>query len=1013
MHTLGSDSGTAPKRSALLLVGLMIMLPWSSFGDHELVDSDESSYTVPKSWGSSGYNDTGWVDLVASGADPSNQTYAYGDMFLDFAPGTEISNLTFAIAVDGAEGYCVEEPQLTLINSQTPILDWRGNDWLGCQYDFNDNPPSLVGGELSTSLQPNSVSDAAWVLPAGISISDLVIEALTPSDPRISFSPTEVVVHGSAVNPIDGRLYVLLGDDLVHLDSSASEACQWRCPGIIQIDELVYGRSISIDSSENALIIGTANGTVMTQSLVDSSYGAVLQPSGTGALEISAIATGTDGVIWAVTGCDLRFLPPGDGGGALINWGEYQFCSSSSDKATDIIVNTDNVIISTGANGVYVIEYNLSSNQSQIGIQGITRWDSGNFLASNRITDLQMMGNQLLISTENAGISRRDLATSTWLSRWSTGNTLASNNVLGTSVSDGWLHVLAGNTLQSYEISSGIFRAQETMPGLGLLDSAVSISSWPSGIGFRGPTNGMSIIIDSTGVMAMQHEDAPAGVEYLVSSPVTDPMSLAVSIEDSEGGQIWVAGDTTIDRFNNSGRRWSSPIDVTDYAGQQMQAVTSIVQDSNGWVWVGTSDSGILRFRNDNGAYIGSVGGLGSDSIISMSYDEYTEVLVVGHPNNGISLINSSTISLIDTFDTSDGLDSDLVIDVATRYGIAYIATPDSGLMRLDLAELQILGSWQSLGADNLEEAPIAVDGDTVYLGLTGFGIMVLDRINGDIRNLITVDNSGLPDNDVLSLYIYGGDLVVGSRVANTGAQSNGGIAIWDGASWDQLETNIPGWNNDPWEFNDITSDGADIYAATNRGACAWGDTGQGTLDLLECLTTGGGSEMPSRQVNSVDLIGNDSDGYPILYAGTEGGAVVVDTSELGGVDGFEIIDVWTAGDDTQRARTVKIGEILYIGFENTGIARYDLANEEWLTTWDSTQGYIDDDDVTTLIPGRQSGTIWAGGDFGLTLIDVINNTVLIDWDRGINTNGPSIRSSSPAEMIIIGDVLHLSLIHI
>ena len=36
-------------------------------------------------------------------------------------------------------------------------------------------------------LQPNSVSDASWVLPAGITISDLVIE-LTPSDPRISFS---------------------------------------------------------------------------------------------------------------------------------------------------------------------------------------------------------------------------------------------------------------------------------------------------------------------------------------------------------------------------------------------------------------------------------------------------------------------------------------------------------------------------------------------------------------------------------------------------------------------------------------------------------------------------------------------------------------------------------------------------------------------------------------------------------------------------------------------------------
>ena len=117
-------------------------------------------------------------------------------------------------------------------------------------------------------------------------------------------------------------------------------------------------------------------------------------------------------------------------------------------------------MISTEANGVYVINYNLSSNQSIVGIQSIDRWDSGNFLASNRITDLQMMGNQLLISTENAGISRRDMSTSTWLSRWSTGNALASNNIVGTSVSDGWLHGLAGNTLQSYEISTGVFRAQ-------------------------------------------------------------------------------------------------------------------------------------------------------------------------------------------------------------------------------------------------------------------------------------------------------------------------------------------------------------------------------------------------------------------------------------------------------------------------------------------------------------------------------------------------------------------------
>ena len=65
MHTLGFDSGVAPKRTAFLLVGLMVLLPWSTVGDYDLVDTEESSYTTQRAWGSSGYNDTGWLDLVA------------------------------------------------------------------------------------------------------------------------------------------------------------------------------------------------------------------------------------------------------------------------------------------------------------------------------------------------------------------------------------------------------------------------------------------------------------------------------------------------------------------------------------------------------------------------------------------------------------------------------------------------------------------------------------------------------------------------------------------------------------------------------------------------------------------------------------------------------------------------------------------------------------------------------------------------------------------------------------
>ena len=124
---------------------------------------------------------------------------------------------------------------------------------------------------------------------------------------------------------------------------------------------------------------------------------------------------------------------------------------------------------------------------------------------------------------------------------------------------------------------------------------------------------------------------------------------------------------------------------------------------------------------------------------------------------------------------------------------------------------------------------------------------------------------------------------------------------------------------------------------------------------------------------------------------------------------GLSVVERWTAGDDTQRARVVKVQDILYIGFENTGIGRYNLTSQEWLQTWDGDQGFIDDDDVTVLIPGHIENTIWAGGDFGLTLIDPVSNSVLIDWNRGSNSGGPTLSNSAPQDIVIIDDILHYS----
>ena len=97
------------RRKAILLVMLMVLLPWAGFDSTELTSQNDESRSSARTWGAMGSNDTGWIDIVATGADPRNQTFAYGDLVMDFAPGAEISNMTFEVSVDGSDGYCIFE----------------------------------------------------------------------------------------------------------------------------------------------------------------------------------------------------------------------------------------------------------------------------------------------------------------------------------------------------------------------------------------------------------------------------------------------------------------------------------------------------------------------------------------------------------------------------------------------------------------------------------------------------------------------------------------------------------------------------------------------------------------------------------------------------------------------------------------------------------------------------------------------------------------------------------------
>ena len=1001
---------TIPRRrkaKAGTLVLLMVLLPLGSmtsevFEIEGLSEKDHLDGVAPRTWGVNGSNDTGWIDMEAVGSDPENGTPAYADLMLEFAPGAVISNLTLEIAVNGSDGYWANQPQLSIMNTQTQILDWSGQGDLGRQDAFSNNPPTVTGGILDTSLKPNSVSDASWELPTGIEITDLVIEALRPVDPKLSFNPLNVTIHDSGYNPFDGRLYLLVNDDLLHLDDNANKR-------IIDIITGISGRSLAVDANRDVLYVGDSSGNVSATRLSDSTAisGFPADVNLTSEEPIIAMAVDVFGVVWAATECNLHYLSPTKSS----SWNSFEFCLGSDDEVpVRLQVDGRELFVATQEHGIHAINYNVSSNDSSIMVvDRNTVWSSSNFLSGDSISDIAISDDILYIATSDSGIDRLDLSSATWLSSWSSGNWLNSDTVVGLAATPGWLHILGEDMVQAYDTDTLLFRSEIPLSDLGLAGLGSTIVGWPSGPD-RAPSSSMALVSDGSGALGRVLGELADGNMAVVSSPSIDDADVVAIIDDGEAGEFWISSGSVIDMLDRRAGLWKTPLDLEDHVTDP-GAITDIAQDENGWVWVSTTGSGAHRISSIDGSYYGSIQGLSSSHATSIAYDASHDILVIGHLETGVSLYSTSLQQVVDTFSTSNGLDSDSVRDIATRYGVAYIATGDQGVMRIDLSGPTIIGSWQSLGVDNLDATPLAVDGDTIYLGLPGLGVLIIDRLTSDIIDLWTPDDpNGIPDADVNTLAIdYYGGLLVGSEVQNSGANSNGGLARWDGTSWELLPTSIPGWSNDPYEFYDVSSDGNGIYAGTNRGACMWNwpTANQPSIELEECWTSGGGGGgggggqgdgMPSRFVITVVPIGTD-----LLYAGTIEGAAVINTAN------GTVVDVWTAGDDTERARIAKVGEIVYLGFENIGIARYNLTSGEWLPAWDGSQGILSDDDVTALIPGQHPGTLWAGGDFGLVLIDVANETALIQWDRGGNQNGPTLPTYSPAEILIIDDVMYYS----
>lgn len=955
---------------ALLLVTVMLLSSLGPILSAPLASAHEGGNSTL--WPKEGVEDTGWMLLNATGANAINGTQATADWTMEFAPGAVLGNATMEIMVDGTDGVSIQQPLLLSPDTGQVLFDWRGNGWLGQTYGFDGSNPHQ--GRLST----NADVGATVTVPSGSEITDFILEVLAPADPFTSLEPVDLYIEDYQIHPVDGRMYLAIGSFVIILDAMSS-------PNIIDLFEIINDdgdsegiRDLELDIANNRMLIASDGGEIRSINLDDTSWNANLpnEPSGGAWAQVHVASNGD---LFAFSESGIFTL-----NSAGTGWTLEQASATSNWPAgvPENLMEYSGIIYSSLLGGG-VGRWDVAS------MSPLSPWSTANNLHSDYISDFVVAGNQLLIASYDAGIARRDLSGNFWLATWNSGNWLSSDEVRGMTFVNNQIQILTTDSVHMYNVASGTFAPTTTLASIGQTNAGKNILYWPAS-GSRSPTNDTVLVTDGSAILAMlEPGNTPIYVGDLAigSGPSSGDLNDAMQFD----GVIYVGNkDASLDRYSISQARWLTPINTGS-------DVTQIVNDGVN-VFVGTLGSGV-HIINTQGNILDtwdSADGLQSDEVSGL--DVEGDWVVAIHPLTGASAFNqSSPNSVVALNEGNSDLLDDSPTGIAIHNGVAYIGTTEDGLNRYIIANDTFLGSWVSTGINDVDFAPVAIYGTNpqiLHMGLPGYGVARKDLSSGEILTPLTViPNRGtpsatevLPSNQVYALESYPGNSVM---LIGT---SNGAIR-WDG----NTATDLPkgsSWNLQPSQFFDFAIDsgifGGSIYAGTNIGVCAWAVA---TLALIDCVNAQDG--MPNWGVNAVGF------NSTTVFGGTTNGVGLIDKSS------FSWTENWQAENGAlDNALVEVIGDVAYIGLNGIGIARYDIPNNIWLTTW-TEDNVLDNGNqfVTSLVTDIRPGHIWIGGEDGFQLINVTTGSEVYDIE--ISNSLYSGLNEDPYDLAIYGDTMY------
>ncbi len=904
--------------NSVTLVVLLLLSTWSS----ALVSAEGVPNAIDGevSWPQSGSVDSGWLELSTTGGnDPTTNSQAYADWNLEFAPGAEVSNVSLQVYVNGSDGLVIDSPLLLARDTSDRLFDFSGYGPLGSLNSFDGLNP------YADRLAPNSATGAGWTIPANATVTDFTLEVLAPSDPIAFFDEVNISDLHSAQHPDDGQLYLSTGNAVYVLDANNN-------PEIIDrftLDEQM-GEIVGIEVGPNGNIhIATTSGQFKTISRDDGTLQPGLAPLGMDGLAVFKVFTA--GIFAAYNN------------GSLYEYdsvaSEWELKASNGYTTTLWFGITEVYDIHEQSNVLYLATNNGVPRYDINSDAALEAWGTGfsstqNVLHSDTITQIETVGGQLLFASLDSGIARLNYNTGAWLSTWDSGNSLPADEIYGMASNRDVIHILSGDELVRYDRNNGVFSTSIGLDQINLTESpSLTLLPWNS-LGSRSPATNTHVATNGNGKLML--------IEANVQSSLTDEILFATGPFDSDindvleyNGILYGAGfySKVVERFDLAASVWLEPIPINDYVYTLSRAGDTIL--------VGTYADGIYLVENgvvrgnipagnEYGQFAGtksirdidSTGDcstvLGCELLFVQPYGVYTATADSTSASNPTRILESFV----------------LTYDVAIYGGVGFIAS-NEGLLRYDLANNTFLDTWGSTSSSRLNYVQVAVIGTTMNMGIEGFGVARKDIVTGQSLSTLDSVTTGITNDNVYSVEASGNDLWIGT---------DSGAWIWDGTTATKVLDG--GFYERPQRFYDFELDGSTMYAGTNLGLCKYSLSGN-FISVATCNAF-------SSSVGQVTEVAVNS---TTIFAGTNTGVYLIDKATM------TVVDTWTTDDESSDAEVVVIDDVAYIGLSGIGVARWDITNEEWLTTWgDNVLGANGNIQITGMVEDVANRGLWVAG---------------------------------------------------